>query len=230
MGCPGLKTITKHLPQRHSKGPDIGGRGKLEKIDALRSTPGNRKLQVDVEIGLIVVLADPQGPGQAKVGDFDNALGKDENVAGSQVTMDQPLRLQVLHALANLTGKVGQTSDTERAPKTRLLQALEQGPQRSQLGDEHDLIVWVQDHAVKPDNVRMVDRLHDVVLLHKLEGVVLHPLFGQTLDGHLVSHLVLVSPYTLLDDSKLSDSEFFVNGDGFDRNDVLTRHLDASQG
>ena len=36
---PGLETVRKHLPQCHSKRPDVRRRRKLPSRDALRSTP-----------------------------------------------------------------------------------------------------------------------------------------------------------------------------------------------
>ena len=50
-------------------------------------------------------------------------------------------------------------------------------PEGRQLGDEHDLAV-VQHHAVQPHNVGVINGLHDLVLLHELQCVVLHPLLA----------------------------------------------------
>ena len=101
---PRLKPVAEHLPERDAVGPDIGGGGELEEVDALRRAPRYGKLQVGVEVGLVVVLADPEGAGEAEVGDLDGLLGEDEDVARGQVAVDQPLGLQVLHAVAYLVG------------------------------------------------------------------------------------------------------------------------------
>jgi hypothetical protein len=52
-------------------------------------------------------------------------------------------------------------------------------PEWSKLCDEHNLTI-VQDHTIQTDNVRMINGLHDLVLLHELQGVVLHPLLAAT--------------------------------------------------
>ena len=52
-----------------------------------------------IEPFLVVVFADAEGSGEAEVGDLDAVLGEDQDVPGRQITVDQPLRLQVQHTL-----------------------------------------------------------------------------------------------------------------------------------
>ena len=75
--CPGLESIAEHLPECDPEGPDIAGAGELEEVDALGGAPGNRQLEVDVEVGLVVVLAHAQGSRQTKVRHFHRVLGED---------------------------------------------------------------------------------------------------------------------------------------------------------
>ena len=45
--------------------------------------------------------------------------------------------------------------------------------------------VGVEDHAEEPDDVVVVERVHDGGLLQELRRPVLHLLLAQALDGHL---------------------------------------------
>ena len=85
---PGLEPVAEHLPERDAVGPDVGGGGELEEVDALWCTPRNGQFQVGVEVGLVVVLADSEGAGEAEVGNLDGLLGEDEDVARGQVAVD----------------------------------------------------------------------------------------------------------------------------------------------
>ena len=105
--CPRLEPVAEHLPQRHAVGPDVGGGGELQEVDALWRAPRDGQLQIGVEVGLVVVLADPEGAREAEVGNLDGVLGEDEDVARGQVSVDQSLGLQVSHAVTYLEGEVG---------------------------------------------------------------------------------------------------------------------------
>ena len=50
-------------------------------------------------------------------------------------------------------------------------------PERSQLRDEHDS-GGLEDDAEELDDVGVLDRLHDLVLLHELEHAVLQTLLA----------------------------------------------------
>lgn len=43
----------------------------------------------------------------------------------------------------------------------------------------------VQDDAIEPNDVFVINGMHDCSLLEKLHGVILHLLLAQALDGHL---------------------------------------------
>ena len=74
----------------------------------------------------------------------------------------------------------------------------------------------------------MVDGLHDLVLLHEFQGVVLHPFLAEALDGHLVAHTLVICPHTLLHHTKLTLPKLLVNRDGIGLDDMLRRNLDGA--
>ena len=100
--CPGLEPVAEHLPQRHAVSPDVGSGGEFQEVDALRRAPRDGQLQIGVEVRLVVVFPDPEGAGEAEIGNLDGVLGENEDVARGQVSVDQSLCLQVSHAVANL--------------------------------------------------------------------------------------------------------------------------------
>lgn len=57
VSSPGLEAIGEDLPEGDSVRPNVTGRGKLEVVDTLRSTPGNGQFQINAEVALVVVLA-----------------------------------------------------------------------------------------------------------------------------------------------------------------------------
>ncbi len=91
--------------------------------------PSNGQLQVCIEIGLVVILSDPEGSGQPEVWYFDEIFRKDENVSGRQVPMDEPHRFEVFHSFADLLTEIWQTNDVQRRTKWRLFQTLQQWPE-----------------------------------------------------------------------------------------------------
>lgn len=105
--CPRLEPVAEHLPERHGVGPDVGSGGELQEVDALWGAPRDGQLQIGVEVGLVVILADAESARKAKIGNFDSVLGENEDVARGQVSVDQPLGLQVSHAFTYLQGEVG---------------------------------------------------------------------------------------------------------------------------
>ena len=88
---------------------------------------------------------------------------------------------------AYLLSKVREDGHIKGRPQRQLLETLQQRPQRRELRDEEDLRRLRHDHAEEPHDVGVLDRLHDLVLLHELERVVLHPLLREALHRNLVS-------------------------------------------
>lgn len=79
----------------------------------------------------VVVVIFGQGPHQPKVPDLDQLVGGQQDIAGSQVTVDEALGLQVGHALGHLDGILAEGGDEEMA--LVLPQAVQERAQRGQL-------------------------------------------------------------------------------------------------
>ena len=52
-----------------------------EKVDAFWCAPGDGQFEIDVEVGLIVILAHAQSPRKTKVGDLHFVFRKHQNVS-----------------------------------------------------------------------------------------------------------------------------------------------------
>lgn len=79
----------------------------------------------------IVIVIFGQCPHQTEVPDLDELIGGQQDVAGSQVTVDEALGLQVGHALGHLDGILAKGRDEEMA--LVLPQAVQEGAQWGQL-------------------------------------------------------------------------------------------------
>lgn len=77
----------EHLPQSDTVTPHVPLRGELEAGQALRGVPVDWEI-VGASLGLVIVRFLHLLPGQAKVGDLDLFSGDQQDVPGSQVTMD----------------------------------------------------------------------------------------------------------------------------------------------
>ena len=51
-----------------------------------QDSPRNGQLEIDVEVGLVVVLAHPQRPGEPEVRDLDLVLAEHQDVARGEVS------------------------------------------------------------------------------------------------------------------------------------------------
>ena len=75
-GCPWLKSVTEHLPKSDAECPNIGRRGEFQIVDALRCTPRDRKFEIDIEIGLVVIFPNSKGAREAEIGNLNFVLAK----------------------------------------------------------------------------------------------------------------------------------------------------------
>lgn len=81
----------------------------------------------------VVVVVLGQGSHEPKVANLDQVIGGQQDVAGSQVAVDEALGLQVRHAPGDLNGILAQRGDQEMP--LVLAQPVQQRAQRGQFGD-----------------------------------------------------------------------------------------------
>ena len=70
----------QHKKKQLTIGPDIARRRELEITNTLRSAPGDRQLQINIEIRLIIILADAQRPRQSEIRDLHLVFREHEYV------------------------------------------------------------------------------------------------------------------------------------------------------
>merc|ERR1719233_884718 len=83
------------------------------------------------------------------------------------------------------------------------------------------VLFCIKYYTIQTHYVLVVNSLHNLVLLHELQGVVLHPFLAQTFDCYLVPHAIIISPDSLLNNSKLPLAKLLVNRDSICLDNML---------
>lgn len=104
-------TAGQNLIQRHTERPNIRREGELTFLQALYRIPEHRAVSIlpdpVVDLPLRNVL------GQSEVPDLHHAFILHQNVPRRQVPVNVPLRMQVIHPLADLVGEEQVLGDSE---------------------------------------------------------------------------------------------------------------------
>ena len=86
----------EHLPQRHSKGPNIASMWECAVVVAFRCVPFDGPLAALTR--LIVVILGAESTRQSKIGYFRLVSWCQQDIPGGQVSMNKVLRLQIVHS------------------------------------------------------------------------------------------------------------------------------------